>query len=116
MLKTRTTNYEKLAADEIADFCEQFETSEARKKASNKHSQKSNDTSHSSRYKKRKVSHANYSQQSSKCLKHGNDNGKNNENRKKWCCTCTKAERKLGVVALHNKDKCKFNKRYNNGK
>jgi len=87
---------------------------EARKKANNEYSQRSNDTSHSSGCKKRKVN--NNSQQSNKRVKRDNDDGENHENGKKWCYTCAKAGRKPAVVTSHNKDKCKFKKRYDNGK
>ena len=116
VLATCTTDYEKLTVDEIADFYEQFETNEARKKANNEYSQRSNNTSHSSRYKKRKVNHANNSQQSNKRVKCNNDIGQNHKNGKKLCYTYAKAGRKPAVVISYNKDKCKFNKRYNNRK
>ena len=115
-LKTHTTDYKILTADKIADFYEQFEISEARKKVSNEHSQRSSDISHSPRYKKRKVNYASNSQESNKYVKCDNDDGKNHENGKKWCYTCAKPRHKPALVASHNKDKCKFNKYYNNGK
>ena len=54
--------------------------------------------------------------QQNKRVKRDNDNGENHENGKKWCYTCAKARHKPGVVTSYNKDKCKFNKCYNNGK
>ena len=116
-LKTHATDYEKLTVNEITDFYEQFEMSEARKKVSNECSLKSNNTSYSSGYKKRKINHTNYSQQSNKRAKRDNDDGENYKNGKSgvalvprldasqvWLCYITKISASSISVIITGKD------------